>query len=168
MQKIGFGGSCHWCTEAIFSSLKGVVEVKQGWISSDGDNDNFSEAVVVKYLEEQINLHTLIEIHLHTHSCTSVHTMRSKYRSAIYVFDAAQLSSAKTSIRELQTDFDQPIITDVISFRKFKQNQDRYLNYYYSNREKPFCQNIINPKLQKIITLFSSVVNLEKTGKLDY
>lgn len=37
IQKIGLGGSCNWCTEAIFRSLKGVTKVKQGWISSDGE-----------------------------------------------------------------------------------------------------------------------------------
>jgi peptide-methionine (S)-S-oxide reductase len=47
VSKIGFGGSCHWCTEAIFLSLKGVTAVKQGWIASDGQNSTFSEAVIV-------------------------------------------------------------------------------------------------------------------------
>ena len=36
-EKIGIGGSCHWCTEAIFQSLIGVEEVLQGWIHSDGE-----------------------------------------------------------------------------------------------------------------------------------
>tara|TARA_B100000795_G_scaffold173674_1_gene130984 strand:- start:4871 stop:5212 length:342 start_codon:yes stop_codon:yes gene_type:complete len=33
--KIGLGGGCHWCTEAVFMSLKGVRSVRQGWIASD-------------------------------------------------------------------------------------------------------------------------------------
>ena len=47
MKKIGFGGGCHWCTEAIFQALNGVESVEQGWISSLNPYDTFSEAVIV-------------------------------------------------------------------------------------------------------------------------
>lgn len=86
IQKIGFGGGCHWCTEAVFQNLKGVNHVAQGWIASDENNTAFSEAVVVEFNPPKINLKTLIEIHLATHKSTSNHSMRKKYRSAIYVF----------------------------------------------------------------------------------
>ncbi|MCG8307665.1 MAG: peptide-methionine (S)-S-oxide reductase [Cytophagales bacterium] len=33
---ISFGGGCHWCTEGIFQSLKGVRHADQEWIGSDG------------------------------------------------------------------------------------------------------------------------------------
>ena len=29
----GFGGGCHWCTEAVFRSLCGVQTVRQGFIA---------------------------------------------------------------------------------------------------------------------------------------
>ena len=48
-QKIGFGGGCHWCTEAVFQSLRGVTEVEQGFIKSHAPHDRYSEAVVVTY-----------------------------------------------------------------------------------------------------------------------
>lgn len=30
LERIGFGGSCHWCTEALFQSIRGVGRVEQG------------------------------------------------------------------------------------------------------------------------------------------
>ena len=49
IDNIGFGGSCHWRTEAIFLSIKGVTKVDQGWIASEGDASSFSEAIVVYF-----------------------------------------------------------------------------------------------------------------------
>ncbi len=31
--KIALGGGCHWCTEAVFQSLKGVKLVEQGYVA---------------------------------------------------------------------------------------------------------------------------------------
>jgi peptide-methionine (S)-S-oxide reductase len=154
--KIGLGGSCHWCTEAIFASLHGVVKAEQGWISSTGENDSFSEAVIVHFDATVISLKRLIEIHLHTHSCTSTHSMRKKYRSAVYYFIHLQGMQEQVveSLRQLQADFNDKIITQVLPFVNFKLNQPPYLDYYYSNPKKPFCENVINPKLKILLSRF--------------
>ena len=103
--KIGFGGGCHWCTEAIFQSIKGAQKVAQGWIRSMPPNDTFSEAVIVYYDKEEIELISLLQIHLHTHSSTSQHSMRKKYRSAIYIFSEMQKRSVLELMPILQQDF---------------------------------------------------------------
>jgi len=162
MQKIGFGGSCHWCTEAIFRSLKGVNSVDQGWIASDAENNTPSEAVIVHFDQQQISLETLIAIHLHTHSCTAEHTMRGKYRSAVYTFDDAQLNAAIVAIKTLQTEFEQPVITKALPFQTFKLNSENYLDYYYKDPSKPFCQNIVNPKLKALLIRFKNQVDPDK------
>jgi peptide-methionine (S)-S-oxide reductase len=166
MEKIGFGGSCHWCTEAIFLSLKGITNVLQGWISSESEYSGFSEAVIVEFDEQIISPDSLIAIHLATHSCTSDHRMRSKYRSAIYTFDDHQSAIARLSIGQLQKDYEAPIITVVIPYRSFRLNTEPFLNYYYSDVQKPFCENIINPKLEKLLKLFSNETDQQKLHHL--
>lgn len=159
--KIGLGGSCHWCTEAIFQSLLGVSLVEQGWITALNEPTP-SEAIIVNYDPAIITLHKLIEIHLHTHSCTSTHSMRQKYRSAIYAYSKAQKQEAENSITRLQKYFDAPVITQVLLFKSFKLNTPEYLNYYFSNPDKPFCKNIINPKLQILLAKYTSVLDPKK------
>ena len=166
IQKVGFGGSCHWCTEAIFQSLKGVAKVEQGWIGSDGPNSSFSEAVIVHFDRNIISLNALIAIHLHTHSCTSKHSMRAKYRSAIYTFFNEQMHSAKEALLELKTEFDDEIITEVLPFKGFKLNNDAYLNYYYSNPEKPFCENVVSDKLRLLLKRFANHVDGSKLASV--
>lgn len=156
MVKIGFGGGCHWCTEAIFQSLKGVDKVEQGWISSEGSFFEYSEAVVVHYDETVIDLVSLISIHLHTHSCTSTHALRSKYRSAVYSFDPIQANISKEIIESLQQDFDLPIITQVLPFSFFKMNKGQYLDYAVKFPESPFCKTYIHPKLAILKQRFSN------------
>ena len=124
MEKVGFGGSCHWCTEAVFQSLNGVEKVEQGWISSFEPNDRFSEAVVVHFDPNQIDLSTLIAIHLHTHSCTADHSMRRKYRSAVYTHSEDQMTDANEVIASLAKEFEGKIITQVLPFQEFKLSQE--------------------------------------------
>ncbi|WP_088323971.1 peptide-methionine (S)-S-oxide reductase [Polaribacter tangerinus] len=161
LKKIAFGGGCHWCTEAVFQSLKGVEDVKQGFIASEGKNNTFSEAVIVSFTSE-IELEVLVEIHLRTHKSTSKHTMRKKYRSAVYYFTAAQKEQCLHVLQELQNKFDAKIITEILAFKEFKPSNEAFQNYYLKNPKKPFCETYINPKLKLLLNTFSNHVNVSK------
>lgn len=148
--RVGFGGGCHWCTEAIFQAVQGVIKVEQGWIKSKPPHDLLSEGVIIHFDDIVVDLSRLIRIHLHTHSSTSKHTLRHKYRSAIYTYRKTQQKEAEQILEKLSSDFASPIITQVLPLAGFKLNQESYLNYYLNNPEKQFCQRYIEPKLKKI------------------
>ncbi|MDA7502212.1 peptide-methionine (S)-S-oxide reductase [Chitinophagales bacterium] len=161
MKKIGFGGGCHWCTEAVFQSLLGVENVEQGWIASFDENDRFSEAVIVHYNEQHIDLTALIEIHLYTHSSRSNHSMREKYRSAVYLFSEEQREESIKAIEKVQTDFEEPIITQVLLFNCFRENIIEQQDYYKKNTGNQFCERHIEPKLQLLMQRYSKHFNPE-------
>ena len=158
IQKIGFGGGCHWCTEAVFQSLLGVEKVEQGWIASKGEAFAFSEAVIVHFSPEEISLAVLVEIHLNTHKSTSEHSMREKYRSAIYYFEN-QEEVLSCILEQLNSEFDHELITQILPFANFKPSREAIKNYYFSNPKKPFCETFINPKLRLLLERFSEVAN---------
>jgi len=166
MEKIALGGGCHWCTEAVFQSLVGVEIVEQGFVASQGKNGTFSEAVILHFDPERISLSDLIEIHLHTHASTSDHSMRTKYRSAIYTFSIVQENQAERILDGLQSEFGNQLITKVYPFRNFKSSDEQFKNYYLKNPKKPFCETFIDPKLIVLLQKFSDKVNLEKIGAL--
>ena len=161
IQTIGLGGSCHWCTEGIFQSLIGVSNVKQGWIASEKPHQDFSEAILLDFDPNQISLEDVVSIHLHSHSCTSSHQLRAKYRSALYFITVEQIEVFAKILKNQQSDFDKPIITQVLPLVSFKQNTEEYLNYYLNDIEKPFCRNYITPKLKTLRDKFSKNLNGE-------
>ncbi len=156
--KIGFGGGCHWCTEAVFMALIGVYKVEQGWISSHGNQHTFSEAVIVYYNPIKIPLLALVEIHLRTHKSTSDHCMRKKYRSAIYTFSDHEIENVTYILKRLQTQFSSPLITQVLPYVNFKSSDEKYQNYYIKNPEKPFCKTYIQPKLNMLLNTYTKWV----------
>ena len=162
LHKIGLGGGCHWCTEAVFQSLKGVHKVEQGFVASEKGNSSFSEAVIVHFNGNEISLKDLIAIHLHTHESTSEHSMRSKYRSAVYFFNEKDEILTAKILSDLQGDFERNLITKVLPFKLFKPSDEMFHRYYYSDKEKPFCKTYINPKLKLLLDHFSAHVDLKK------
>lgn len=139
LAKIGFGGGCHWCTEAVFQSLIGVQQVEQGWIASSGAHTRFSEAVLVHYNKELIDLAALVAIHLYTHSSTAQHSMRDKYRSAVYTFDKGQEELVEKTITQMEIKLGSKIVTCSLPFDRFRKNEKKYLNYYQKHADNQFC-----------------------------
>jgi peptide-methionine (S)-S-oxide reductase len=148
--RLGFGGGCHWCTEAVFQSLQGVSKVEQGFIKSFAPQDTFSEAVIVTFDPQAIPLDVLIDVHLRTHASTSAHKMRGKYRSAVYVFSEAQGAAVLHQLSELQAEFDELLVTTTLAFNDFKSSSEQFQDYYRTNTAKPFCKTHIDPKLSTL------------------
>ncbi len=163
LQRIGVGGGCHWCTEAVFAALRGVIRVEQGFIRSDAPDDDFSEAVLLTFQPDEISLGSLIEIHLRTHSSTSNHSMRRKYRSAVYVMDEVQAEAARRVLMEIEPAFDAPVITRILPFRTFKASDERFQRYSVKNAGGPFCTTYIDPKLALLRKEFGGL--LRSTGE---
>ena len=60
LENAGFGGGCHWCTEAVFQSLRGVTEVAQGFIAADPPHQAYSEAVSVTWDPDLIGFDVVV------------------------------------------------------------------------------------------------------------
>lgn len=159
IHKIAFGGGCHWCTEAVYKSLKGIISVEQGFVASDGEESSFSEAVIVSYEPSDISLEDLILIHLYTHKSTSDHSMRNKYRSAVYTFGPLDVERSTLALQKFQNNFKKPLVTKVLPFREFKVSDKAFQNYYYKNPYKPFCKTHIAPKIKLLLLKFADKVD---------
>ena len=133
-----------------------MSKVQQGFIRSTPPHDNYSEAVIVHFDPALIERHTLIEIHLRSHASMSAHSMRDKYRSAIYSFNNGQHSACQNILAQLQPLFDKPLITATYTFKGFKASAERFQNYYLTDPTRPFCTTHIEPKLKMLREKYSA------------
>ena len=122
----------------------------------------YSEAVIVHFDPTAISLADLVLIHLHTHSCTSTHPMRAKYRSAVYYFQDSGRALIEDNLRKAQAEFDQPIITQALPFSAFKLNEETYQQYYLKHPEGQFCKTYIDPKIDLLESRYGRL--LERKG----
>ena len=160
LTRIGLGGGCHWCTEAVFTALRGVTRIEQGFIRAPTPDDGWSEAIIAHFDPGTIPLETLIEVHLRTHASTSDHKLRGKYRSAVYTFEKAQSRQVQAALSILQSGFEMPLVTRVLQFCAFRPSPERFQNYHEKNPRGPFCTRYIDPKLDLLRAEYAGLLSV--------
>ncbi len=165
MEKAFFAGGCFWCTETIFTELLGVLMVVPGYMGGHQENPTYeqvcqgttghAEVIEVDFDPELISYEELLDIFFATHSPTTLNRqgadVGTQYRSEIFYTSESQKLKAEQFIAALQKDkvFDDPIVTQISKASKFYKAEDYHLNYYKQNPNQPYCEVVINPKLQK-------------------
>ncbi len=177
METATFAGGCFWCTEAIFQRLKGVQNVTPGYSGGKRPNPTYEqvstgvtghvEAIQIEFDPSVIAYETLLDIFFHTHNPTTPNRqgndVGTQYRSAIFHHNEEQKKAIDAKIAELEKsgEFTDPILTEVTPFEAFYPAEDYHHNYYENNSTKPYCTIVINPKLSKLLSQYSSQVKQE-------
>ena len=176
-ESVVFGGGCFWCTEAIFKSLKGVVSVAPGYAGgdmSDGEapsyekisegNTGYAECIKLEYDPEIISFGDLLSVFFNTHDPTTLNKQGNdvgeQYRSVIFYTTEEQKEEAEKLIKELMEAkaYDNPIVTEVKPLQKFYDAENYHKDYYEKNKDAPYCQIVIAPKLEKLNKKFKELV----------
>lgn len=159
-----FGGGCFWCTEAIFQNLKGVSKVTSGYAGGTLPNPTYeklhraktdhAEVIKIEFDPSIIDYEKLLEVFFATHNPTTLNKQGNdvgeEYRSIILTTTPEQESIAKSYIKKIKSDFNQPIVTEIKPLDQFYSAEDYHQDYYKTNTDQPYCQIVINPKLKKI------------------
>ena len=157
MEIATFGGGCFWCTEAIFQRLKGVIKVVPGYTGGTSDNPNYEqvssgesghvETIQITFDPKIITFEKLLEVFFATHDPTTVNRQGSdidtQYRSIIFYQNDAQKETAEKFIHL-------PIVTKIEPAATFYPAEDYHKNYYETHKDAPYCQLVIDPKIQKL------------------
>lgn len=164
------GGGCFWCVEAIYQDLEGVHKVVSGYSGGSVENPTYeqvctkttghAEVVQVTFDPEILSFEEILTIFWLTHDPTTPdqqgNDVGPQYRSVIYYHDEAQKEIAERS--KVETDasdlWPNPIVTEIAPLATFYDAEGYHQNYFKDNPVQPYCQVVINPKVQKFRQAF--------------
>jgi peptide-methionine (S)-S-oxide reductase len=174
LTKATFGGGCFWCVEAVFERLDGVESVTSGYAGGHVKNPTYkqvtsgttghAEVIQLMYDPEVISYEKILEVHFKTHDPTTLNRQGAdvgpQYRSIILYHNQAQEEIAKRVINKLNDAqiWDDPIVTQVEELDIFFEAEDYHQDYYENNRNQPYCQFVIGPKLKKLEKAFGELL----------
>ena len=159
-------GGCFWCTEAVFSIIKGVEKVEPGYSGGPVPKPTYeqvstgttghAEAAQITFDPNLITFREILEIFFATHNPTTLNRqgpdVGTQYRSVIFYHNEEQKAVAEKVIAELDREgiWDAAIVTRVEAFKAFYSAEEYHKDYYKRNSNQPYCQQVITPKLAKL------------------
>jgi peptide-methionine (S)-S-oxide reductase len=159
-------GGCFWCIEAAFDEIRGVIKVESGYSGGTTTSPTYeqvcsgttghAEAVQVTFEPNVVSFQDILHIFFTVHDPTTPNRqgadMGSQYRSVIFYHNEKQKEIAEQVIRELEDQkvWDNPIVTQVVPFKKFYKAENYHNQYFSRNPNAGYCRVVIAPKIAKL------------------
>lgn len=176
-QKANFGGGCFWCTEAVFTAVKGVLSVTSGYMGGQTENPTYeavctgitghAEIIQIEFEDDQVSFEELLLIFFKTHDATTLNRqgadVGTQYRSVVFYENEAQKTQTEEMIQQLNAEkvFANPIVTEVAAIAKFYPAEDYHKDYFINHRSQGYCMAVIEPKLMKFAAQFRDKIKPE-------
>lgn len=160
--------------------LKGVISVMPGYAGGAetggkpptykevcSGKTGHAEVIKIEFDPSKISFRDLLTVFFATHDPTTPNQqgvdVGTQYRSIILYSSNSQRGQAEKFIEELNASNDEglPAVTEVKPLGKFYPAEDYHKDYYAKNTQNPYCQVVINPKLEKVQKEFAKL--LEKS-----
>jgi len=166
LEVVTLGGGCFWCTEVVFSRIKGMVKIEPGYSGGQATNPTYeqvstgttghAEVVQITFDPDVISFRELLEIFFATHDPTTLNRqggdIGTQYRSVIFYHNEEQKVIAEKVIEEFNIAriFNSPIVTKVEPFKAFHKAEDYHKDYFRHHPEQSYCKLVISPKIAKL------------------
>jgi peptide-methionine (S)-S-oxide reductase len=170
MDTATFGAGCFWCTEAQFQQLKGVQKVESGYMGGSVHNPSYREVCTgttghaevtnVYYDASVISFDELLAAFFVSHDPTQLNKQGNdegtQYRSVVFYHNEEQKTKTLGYIKKLNEEKAYPsdIVTEVSAAHTFYVAEAYHQNYYNQNGSEPYCQFVIQPKMEKFKKVF--------------
>lgn len=160
-----FGGGCFWCTQSVFSALRGVSKVRCGYAGGTIPAPSYeqvctgttghAEVVQIEFDPSAISFADLLQVFFQTHDPTTPNRqgndIGTQYRSVIFCHSPAQREAALATVQELTATaaFPGPIVTLVEPAALFYPAEDYHQDYFAAHPTQAYCAAVIRPKIEK-------------------
>jgi peptide-methionine (S)-S-oxide reductase len=174
MKEAVFGGGCFWCTEAVFQMLKGVSKVESGYAGGKSANPSYeqvssgttghAEVIRVTYDPAVISYEDLLTVFFGSHDPTTPNRQGAdvgeQYRSVILYGTEEERATAERVAREIQDSLKDGtrVVTQILPLDTFFPAESYHQNYFNENKSAPYCQLVIEPKIEKVRKRFAELL----------
>jgi methionine-S-sulfoxide reductase len=143
LQRTVFGAGCFWGVQFYFDQVPGVVQTTAGYAGGHTANPTYeevcthttghAEVVLVEFDPSQVEYHTLVYQFFHMHDPTQLNRqgpdIGDSYRSIIICADDGQKQIAEAVRDEVQSQYGQPIVTQIVDDQPFYPAEDYHQKY---------------------------------------
>lgn len=177
LETITLAGGCYWCLEAVYENLIGVKSAISGYAGGKIPNPTYeavstgrtgyAESVQITYDKTVTNLDEIFKVFFTVHDPTTLNRQGAdegtQYRSAIFYKNEEQKKAAQNIINALNKAkvYNSPIVTTLEPLTQFYKAETYHQNYYENNKNQPYCEMVIQPKINKFEKLFKSRLKRE-------
>jgi len=170
MQTLVLGGGCFWCTEAVYTQVRGVLDVESGYCNGSLPNPTYEmvctgqsghcEVVKLVYDPAQVTTRELLEIFFVIHDPTTLNRqgadVGTQYRSGIYFTSPEQEAVAREVLAELAASgvYRSPVVTEVVALAKYAAAEAYHQDFFARNPNQGYCMAVAAPKVAKFRKTF--------------
>ena len=121
-----------------------------------------AESIQITFDPKVISFEKILTVFFHLHDPTTLNQQGNdvgpQYRSAIFYHNDEQKTVAQKVKKEIEEAHLYPnkIVTEISAFTNFYPAENYHHDYYAKNSYQPYCQFVIDPKIQKLLKEFSS------------
>ena len=159
------GAGCFWCIEALLLNVPGILSINVGYSGGLTENPTYkticsgttghAEVAQIEFDEEILTYEQLLAIFWEIHDPTTLNRqgndIGTQYRSCVFCHDENQLKTAQNLKNKIQPNYDNDIVTEIVPFEKFYIAEDYHQDYFNNNKNQPYCNFVIKPKLDKFL-----------------
>ncbi len=167
METAVLAGGCFWGVEAVYESLKGVIDVRSGYSGGREETAKYNrvssgttkhaESVEIVFDPRKIQYRTLLEVFfLVAHDPTQLNYQGPdhgpQYRSAVFYNSPEQEKTAREMIAQLENRkvYADDIVTQVTELEAFYPAEEYHQDFMRLNPDHPYIQYWDVPKIEHL------------------
>jgi peptide-methionine (S)-S-oxide reductase len=173
-ETIVLGGGCFWCTEAVFTRVRGVTAVESGYCNGHVLNPSYeqicegntghAEVIKVSFNTDEISLATLLQIFFTTHDPTTLNRqgndVGTQYRSGIYFQNEEQQRAAQVALNAIEQAkiWGAPLVTEIKALDNYSTAEAYHQRYFELHPQQSYCAYVVAPKVAKLRKQFTHLL----------
>ena len=161
--------------------LRGVNSVLPGYSGGatrnptynevSGGRTGHAEVIRIEYDKAQVKYRDLLTVFFGSHDPTTKNRqgndVGTQYRSVIFYTTPEQKKTAEEFVGEIDASnkLGAPVVTELAPLTKFFEAENYHRDYFATHPGNPYCEVIINPKLEKVQKEFADLLESPEKKK---